>query len=44
MRFMILLKADRNTDAGVLPDQKLLAEMGARMAENAESANRDAQV
>jgi hypothetical protein len=26
---MILLKADKNTEAGVLPDQKLLAEMGA---------------
>jgi hypothetical protein len=25
---MILLKADKNTEAGVLPDQKLLAEMG----------------
>jgi hypothetical protein len=29
MRFMILLKADKNTEAGVLPDQKLLTEMGA---------------
>ena len=28
MRFMILLKADRDTEAGVLPDEKLLAEMG----------------
>ena len=28
MRFMILLKADKNTEAGVLPDKKLLAEMG----------------
>ena len=28
MRFMVLLKADRNTEAGVLPDEKLLAEMG----------------
>ena len=28
MRFMILLKADKNTEAGVLPDEKLLAEMG----------------
>jgi hypothetical protein len=25
---MILLKADKNTEAGVLPDEKLLAEMG----------------
>lgn len=28
MRFMILVKADKNTEAGVLPDEKLLAEMG----------------
>src|SRR5919107_6103183 len=28
MRFMIIIKADKNTEAGVLPDQKLLAEMG----------------
>ena len=28
MKFMILLKADRNTEAGVLPSEKLLAEMG----------------
>jgi hypothetical protein len=28
MRFMILLKADKNTEAGVLPDEKLLADMG----------------
>jgi hypothetical protein len=28
MRFMILLKADKTTEAGVLPDEKLLAEMG----------------
>ncbi len=28
MRFMILIKADKNTEAGVLPSQKLLAEMG----------------
>ena len=27
MRFMVLLKADRNTEAGVLPDEKLLSEM-----------------
>ena len=27
MRFMILLKADKNTEAGVLPDEKLLTEM-----------------
>ena len=28
MRFTILLKADKNTEAGVLPDEKLLTEMG----------------
>jgi hypothetical protein len=28
MRFMILLKADKNTEAGVLPDEKLLTDMG----------------
>ena len=27
MRFMILLKADKNTEAGVLPDEKLLTAM-----------------
>jgi hypothetical protein len=28
MRFMILVKADKTTEAGVLPDEKLLAAMG----------------
>jgi len=28
MRVMILIKADKSTEAGVMPDQKLLAEMG----------------
>ena len=28
MRFMILVKADKNTEAGVLPDERLLTEMG----------------
>src|SRR5437773_738049 len=28
MRFMILLKAGKNTEAGVLPSEKLLTEMG----------------
>ena len=28
MRCMILVKADKNSEAGVLPDQKLLTEMG----------------
>jgi hypothetical protein len=28
MRCMILLKADKNTEAGVLPSEKLLSEMG----------------
>jgi hypothetical protein len=28
MRFMILVKADKNTEAGVLPTEKLLTDMG----------------
>src|SRR2546422_2444083 len=28
MRFMILVKATKNSEAGVFPDEKLLAEMG----------------
>ena len=28
MRFMIMVKADKNTEAGVLPSEELLAEMG----------------
>jgi hypothetical protein len=28
MRFMIIVKADRNTEAGVMPSQKLLTDMG----------------
>ncbi len=28
MRFMILVKANKNSEAGVLPDEKLLTEMG----------------
>jgi hypothetical protein len=28
MRFMILIKADKSSEAGVLPDQRLLTEMG----------------
>ncbi len=28
MRFMVIVKASKNSEAGVLPDQKLLAEMG----------------
>ena len=28
MRFMVLVKADKATEAGVLPDEKLLTEMG----------------
>ena len=27
-RFMILIKADKDTEAGVMPDEKLLTEMG----------------
>ena len=28
MRFMVMVKADKNTEAGVLPSEKLLADMG----------------
>ena len=28
MRFMILIKADKNSEAGMMPSEKLLAEMG----------------
>jgi hypothetical protein len=28
MRFMVIVPADKNSEAGVLPDQKILAEMG----------------
>lgn len=28
MRFMVLVKANKDSEAGVLPDQKLLADMG----------------
>lgn len=28
MRFMIIIKADKNTEAGVMPDERLLTEMG----------------
>ncbi|HEY6066489.1 MAG TPA: YciI family protein, partial [Thermoanaerobaculia bacterium] len=28
MRFMVIVKADKNSEAGVMPDQKLLTEMG----------------
>jgi hypothetical protein len=28
MRFMILVKADQNSEAGVMPDERLLTEMG----------------
>ena len=28
MRFMVIVKADKNTEAGMLPDEKLLAAMG----------------
>src|SRR5213594_2715457 len=29
MRFMILVKANKDSEAGVLPDEKILSEMGA---------------
>ena len=28
MRFMVIIKADKNTEAGVMPSEKLLADMG----------------
>ena len=28
MRFMVIVKADKNSEAGIMPDVKLLAEMG----------------
>ena len=28
MRFMVIVKADKNSEAGAVPDEKLLAEMG----------------
>jgi hypothetical protein len=28
MRFMVMIKADKNSEAGIMPDQTLLAEMG----------------
>ncbi len=28
MRFMVIVKADQNSEAGILPDQRLLTEMG----------------
>jgi hypothetical protein len=28
MRFMVIVKADKNSEAGVLPDEKTLADMG----------------
>jgi hypothetical protein len=28
MRFMVIVKADKSTEAGVLPDEKMLREMG----------------
>jgi hypothetical protein len=28
MRFMVIVKADKNSEAGILPDKKILTEMG----------------
>jgi len=28
MRFMVIVKADKNSEAGVLPDKKILGDMG----------------
>jgi hypothetical protein len=37
MKFMILVKADKNSEAGVLPDERLLTEMGKYNEELAKS-------
>ena len=37
MRLMVIVKADKNSEAGVLPDEKLLAEMGKYNEELAEA-------
>jgi hypothetical protein len=37
MRFMVIVKADRDSEAGVLPSQELLAEMGRYNEELAEA-------
>ena len=37
MRFMTLLKADKNTEANVMPSEKLLAEMGQFMEDMAKA-------
>jgi hypothetical protein len=37
MRFMVIVKADKNSEAGLLPDGKLLAEMGKYNEELAEA-------
>ncbi len=42
MRFMILIKADKNTEAGVMPSEHLLADMGARKARASSSRERSA--
>ena len=37
MRFMVLVKANKHSEAGVLPDEKILAEMGKYNEELAEA-------
>jgi hypothetical protein len=37
MRFMVIVKADKNSEAGVLPDEKLLAGMGKYNEERAQA-------
>src|SRR3990172_4789938 len=37
MRFMVVVKANKDTEAGVLPDEKILAEMGKYNEELAEA-------
>src|SRR5712692_10239322 len=37
MRFMVMVKADKNTEAGVMPSEQLLADMGRFNEEMAEA-------
>jgi hypothetical protein len=39
-RFMIVVKADKNSEAGVLPDEKLLTEIGKDNEELAKAGRR----
>jgi len=42
MRFMVMVKANKDTEAGVMPSEELLAEMG-KFNEGADSSLRDLQ-